>query len=55
MGVNKFQVIESVYVQKEADSRLDKDIYRMGESFDKLTAQFEAIARMTGQFKDLSA
>jgi phosphoribosylaminoimidazole-succinocarboxamide synthase len=35
------------------DGRLDKDLYRMGESFDKLMSKFEAIAEITGQFKNL--
>jgi hypothetical protein len=38
----------------DPDGRLDKDIYRMGESFDKVMCKFEAIAGITGQFKNLS-
>jgi hypothetical protein len=37
----------------DPDGRLDKDVYRMGESLDKLMSRFEAIAGITGQFKNL--
>ncbi len=35
------------------DGRLDKDTYRMGEGLDKVMAQFEAIAQITEQFREL--
>jgi phosphoribosylaminoimidazole-succinocarboxamide synthase len=44
----------NVLDELDPDGRLDKDIYRMGESFDKLMSKFEAIVKITGQFKDLS-
>ena len=43
----------NVLGELDPDGRLDKDIYRMGESLDKLMGQFEAIAGITGQFKNL--
>ena len=37
----------------DPEGRLDKDIYRMGEEFDKVRTKFEEIARITARFEDL--
>jgi hypothetical protein len=42
-------------VLKELDpkGRLDKDTYRMGESFDKVRIKFKEIANITARFKNI--
>ena len=41
----------NVLAELDAEGRLDKDIYRRGESFDNLLSKFQAIAQITDQFK----
>jgi phosphoribosylaminoimidazole-succinocarboxamide synthase len=43
----------NVLSELNPEARLDKDTYRMGESFDKVIARFEKIAEITEQFKAL--
>ncbi|MDH4223983.1 MAG: hypothetical protein OEV55_10665, partial [candidate division Zixibacteria bacterium] len=35
------------------EARLDKDLYRMGDEFEKVKTRFGEIARITSKFKDL--
>lgn len=43
----------NVLSELDPDGRLDKDTYRMGESFDKVMAGFQALAKITERFKEL--
>ena len=43
----------NVLSELNPDGRLDKDTYRMGESFDKVMAGFQALAKITERFKEL--
>lgn len=43
----------NVLKELNPEGRLDKDLYRMGDKFDKVKTRFEEIARLTQRFKDL--
>jgi phosphoribosylaminoimidazole-succinocarboxamide synthase len=43
----------NVMSELDAQARLDKDTYRMGEGLDKVFSKFTAIANITKNFKDL--
>lgn len=44
---------KNVLFELAPHERLDKDIYRMGESLEKVKSKFEEIARITAKFKEL--
>lgn len=44
---------ENVMGELNPEGRLDKDIYRMGEDFEKVKTRFGQIAEITARFKDL--
>jgi len=43
----------NVLSELNPEGRLDKDIYRMGESLGKVKSRFKAIAEITAKFRDL--
>ncbi|MEA1994493.1 MAG: phosphoribosylaminoimidazolesuccinocarboxamide synthase [Euryarchaeota archaeon] len=44
---------ENVLSELDPSGRLDKDIYRMGDDFEKVKSKFGRIAEITARFKDL--
>lgn len=43
----------NVLKELDAEGRLDKDTYRIGEELDKVLTKFEEIAKVTAKFRDL--
>ena len=45
---------DNVLTELNSAGRLDKDTYRMGEKLDQVISKFEAIAKITENFRDLT-